>query len=180
MTPAGYMLKSVAAPPGWIGADNAEDIYSVSGHVAKHFADYINFWKHNGYWFFDSPDVVLALAAEHAIETSRLTLFYYEVFEQEFDHVARAWRPVTPEASFGTDVAAPATKTLAGFDVVSFAANTSAECSPLSCTLLAKDIAVNRHCLFETFEQAMEALRSGKFNDTEPGPFRIFAVYTLD
>ena len=44
---------------------------------------------------------------------------------------------------------------------------------------LAREIAVNRHCLFDSFEQAKAALETGKFDNTEPGPHRIFAVYSV-
>jgi hypothetical protein len=68
---------------------------------------------------------------------------------------------------------------LAGYDVATFAAGTSPECSPLSCNGLAAELAANRHCLFESLEQAKQSLETGKFDHSEPGPFRIFAVYTL-
>ena len=53
MTPVGYMAKHIASRPDWLKANEVEDIYSVSNCVSDDFADYINFWKHNGYWFFD-------------------------------------------------------------------------------------------------------------------------------
>lgn len=56
MLPAGYMSKRVVRKPGWLKANGVDDIYSVSGCVSKDFADYITSWKHNGYWFFDSPE----------------------------------------------------------------------------------------------------------------------------
>jgi hypothetical protein len=57
---------------------------------------------------------------------------------------------------------------------------TSPECSPLSCNSLATGIVVNRHCLFDSFEQAVRALEAGAFDNSEPGPFRIFAVYKIE
>jgi hypothetical protein len=33
--------------------------------------------------------------------------------------------------------------------------------------------------LFESFDEAKAALESGKFDNAEPGPHRIFAVYTV-
>ena len=44
------------------------DIYSISNCVSKHFADYIKFWKHNGYWFFNSPEIIRQLAQENSID----------------------------------------------------------------------------------------------------------------
>jgi len=50
MIPAGYMAKMVVGKPDWVTAGNVLDIYSISNHASRDFADYINFWKHNGYW----------------------------------------------------------------------------------------------------------------------------------
>jgi hypothetical protein len=75
-------------------------------------------------------------------------------------------------------VAIPKIKQLEGFDVVSFSLQNSPECSPLSCSL-AQIIPVNRHCLLATFEEAVTALEAGLFDQSEPGPFRFFAVYTV-
>ena len=78
----------------------------------------------------------------------------------------------------------PQHSTREGFDVVTYSVQTSAECSPLSCNGLAKDVCVadvsvadvcvadvsvpdvcvNEHCLFATFEEAKGALESGLFD----------------
>jgi hypothetical protein len=179
MIPAGYLYKKVAARPEWLKAGNVADIYSLSGCISEDFADYVNFWKHNGYWLFDSPEVITEIAVSAGIDLSGTTLFYYEVYEYEFDEDTKAWSEFPPEPSFTTDVREPAFKHLEGFDVVTFTARTSPECSPLSCNSLAAEIPVNRHCLFDTFDAAKAALESGLFRNSEPGPYRIFAVYTL-
>jgi hypothetical protein len=62
MIPVGYMAKRVITRPDWIKASRVADIYSVSNHVSDNFADYINYWKHNGYWFFDSPMIIQEMA----------------------------------------------------------------------------------------------------------------------
>jgi len=69
---------------------------------------------------------------------------------------------------------------LEGFDVATFFAGNSAECSPLSCNGVASEIETNRHCLLNSFEAAEDALNSGKFAVGEPGPHRIFAGYSVD
>jgi hypothetical protein len=67
-----------------------------------------------------------------------------------------------------------------GFDVVTFFAGTSPEHSPLSCNGMAKKIPTNEHCLIDSFEEAQAALVRGDFKNAEPGPYRIFAVYSVD
>lgn len=145
----------------WLNAGAVIDIYSVSGCVSEDFADYINYWKHNGYWLFDSPEVMESLAKAENIDLSGTTLFYYEVYEYEFDHNLKEWRAFVSEKSFLTNVQIPTDKYLQGFDVVNFTAHTSPECSPLSCNHLASTISVNQHCLFNTFREAQSAIEQG-------------------
>jgi hypothetical protein len=180
MIPVGYMSKKVVARPVWLKAAGVEDVYAVSGCISGPFAHYIDWWKHNGFWFFNSPDDIRELCRTHAIDTSGNILFYYEVFEKQFDEQTKAWRPFTPEAAFPTRVEQPSHPLLAGYDLTTFSVGTSPECSPLSCNSMATELPVNRHCLFDTFEAAAAALESGRFAGCEPGPFRIFAVYTVE
>ena len=63
--------------------------------------------------------------------------------------------------------------------MVNFTAHTSPECSSLSCNSLATTIPVNQHCLFNTFKEAQSAIEQGFFENSEPGPYRIFAVNTV-
>jgi hypothetical protein len=174
--PAGYMYKKVASALDWLGVP---EICSVSGCISEEFTDYIQHWRHNGYWLFDSPALIEALAAENAIDLTGLTLFYYEVFEAQYDEEGRGWEPFGPEPSFVTRVERPVAAQLEGYDVVTFHAGTNPECSPLSCNELAKHIAVNRKCLLDSFERAKASLEQGLFDQSEPGPFRIFAVHTV-
>lgn len=179
MIPVGYIYKKIATRPEWLQAGSVRDVYSVSGCMSAYFADYINFWKHNGYWFFDSPKIIEDLARERAIDLTGMKLFYYEVFENEYDEKEKKWQAFKPEESFTTNVKPPAKKQLEGFDVVTFWARTSPECSPLSCNNLAKEIAVNEHCLLADFDAAKTFIETGKFDNSEPGPHRIFAVYSV-
>src|SRR5580700_9833837 len=177
MIPAGYMAKRVRKPKGF-QIDGIGDVHSVSGCVNENFADYIQYWKHNGYWLFDSPEIIRTVARENSIQLEGTSLFYYEVYEMEFD--GQSWCPYQPESSFTTNIAPAAGKKLEGFDVVTFFAKNSPECSPLSCNGMAKEIHTNDHCLLATFEEAYDGLTSGVFKDAEPGPFRIFAVYSVE
>ena len=152
MVPAGDMAKRVAAPEG-MGLERVSSIYS-----AGNFTDYISYWKHNGYWFFDSPEIIIDIARENSIDLAGTVLFFYEVHELQF---GGEWTHFEPEASFGTDVNLPEAKVLEGYDVVTFSAETSPECSPLSCNGLAADVPTNTRCLLESFEQARSLLESG-------------------
>jgi hypothetical protein len=177
MIPAGYMAKRVSKKPDWLRAKQVIDIYSVSGCMCENFADYIEYWKHNGFWFFDSPAVIRAVAQENSINLEGTSLFYYEAHELEFD--GKNWLAFGPEPSIPTNVLLPSSKQLEGFDVATFSNRNAPECSPLSCNGLAEEVATNSHCLFASFEEAEMNLKSGAFSGTEPGPYRIFSVYSV-
>lgn len=179
MIPAGYMAKWILnRPEGFINSGFI-DIYSVSRCMSEDFADYIQYWKHNGYWFFDSPQIIQQIAEEHSIELTGTKLFYYEVYNLEFHDDDNGWKSFEPDASFVTDIEKPGSKNLEGYDIVTFSVGNSAECSPLSCNLLAETIPVNKHCLLSSFDNACQLLESGKFKNSEPGPYRIMAVYSV-
>jgi hypothetical protein len=179
MRPAGYMAKFVEARPDWLACPGVSGIYSVSNCISDDFCDYINFWKHNGYWFFDNPAIVLEVASEAGVKLKGATLFYYEAHELEFDQEHERWQSFDPAEHFPVDVVAPSDASLEGFDVVSFYVRSNPECSPLSCNSLAESLPVNEHCLFGSFAEAVSAIESGQFRQGEPGPLRVFSVHTV-
>jgi hypothetical protein len=178
MTPAGYMAKRVAPWPESMAPGRVVDIYSLSGCISATFCDYIKYWKHNGFWMFDSPEIIRELADENSIDLTGMRFFYYEVHELEFSD-ARQWVPLQPDESFQTQVVVPQTKTLEGYDVVTFSVGSSPECSPLSCNWLSSEIETNQHCLLTSLQEAQQLLEAGRFEHSEPGPYRIFAVYSV-
>jgi len=179
MIPAGYMAKKVVTTPDWLKANGVEDIYAVSGCISKDFADYIQFWKHNGYWLFDAPAIIEQVAKKHLIDLAGTTMFYYEVYEQEFDDAKEQWCPYEREPSVTTNVRSPERTILGGFDVVNSVTRNRPECSPLSCNSLANEIQTNSHCLLSDFDTAKRLIETGRFKNSEPGPYRIYAVYTI-
>ena len=180
MIPVGYMAKRVSAAPEWMRAVRVTDVYSLTDCVNDDFADYVDSWKHNGYWLFDQPEIITELARELSIDLTATTLFYYEAYEQEY--TGDAWRAFEPWDPPGIHVVEPVAKRLEGFDVVTFWPKNSPQPlhSPLSCNGLAEDIPTNSHCLLETFDDAKSALERGAFKKGEPGPHRIFAVYSVE
>ncbi len=179
MRPIGYMYKRVCVAPQWLNAPHVADVYSLSNHVSEDFADYINYWRHNGYWLFNSAKVMRALAEEHSISLQGLKLFYFEAHDLQYDDSSGKWVSFEAESSFETNVQPPGACTLEGFDVTTFSAGTSPECSPLSCNSVAADLPTNSHCLFPTFEAAVRAVEEGRFKNAEPGPYRIIGVYSV-
>ena len=111
MIPTGFMAKRVVNKPDWPPANGVKDIYSVSGCISKDFANYINFWKHNGHWLFNSPEVIEQVAWEHSIDLAGTTMFYYEVYEREFNDEKELWCPYQSGQSFTTNILLPECKT---------------------------------------------------------------------
>jgi hypothetical protein len=182
--PVGYLYKKVSKADGDLKARNIVDFFSVGtcgAGISPPFTDYISHWKHNGYWLFNSPDIMREIARAEDIDLSSMTLFYYEVYEYELNQSAgeeeKTWMPVQRDPSFSTEVLVPERKVLTGFDVVEYVYRNAPECSLLSCSALAKEFSVNSHCLFDSVEEAKAALETGKFHECEPGPYRLLAVY---
>lgn len=173
--PMGYLYKKIAPKPDWIKA-SIEDVYSISDCVSENFAEYINYWAHNDYWIFNSPEIMQKIAVDMNIDLSEMQLFYYEIYKLQHDN---EWQTFTPNPSFITDILTPQDKKLKGFDVATFSQGNFPECSPLSCNNLADKQTINNHCLFDTFEEAKKAIDEGLFNKGEPGPYRIIAVYRV-
>jgi len=179
MTPAGYIAKKIHTSTDWLNNSAVEDIWSVSNCMSEVFCDYIPHWRHNGYWLFDTPGAIRDVATEKGIDLSACRMFYYEIHGQQYDDDNNAWETFGAESSLETRVQVPAEKQLEGFDVVSFSTQSAPECSPLSCNGLASTCAVNQHCLLASFEEAKQLIESRALENSEPGPFRIFAVYTF-
>src|SRR5258708_28404099 len=107
MIPVGYMAKKIAKRMDWPRAENVIDIYSVSHCVSHDFADYINFWKHNRYWFFDTLNIIRQLARENRIDLSGMKFFYYHVYERQYDTEKDYSTELHPSASSVTAVRLP-------------------------------------------------------------------------
>ncbi|MCV6636840.1 hypothetical protein [Candidatus Albibeggiatoa sp. nov. NOAA] len=195
MIPIGYLPKIIVKKPDCLNAENVIDIYSVGDCISGSFADYIDYWVHNGYWIFNSLEDIQNLVKQEGLSFAGTRMFYYEAYQYEFDQDNQKWLAFFPTQSIPTDVQMPTHKSLAGYDIVTFNRRTNPACSPHSCDYVAlpehsplscnyvaaeSGIVVNKHCLFHTFEEAKEALEMGVFEKAEPGLYRIFAVYTVD
>ena len=177
MIPLGYLAKRIPNErPDWLHAPEVVDVYSVSGCVNDSLAEYSDGWKHNGFWMFDSPADIQTAAVANGIDLKDASLFFHEAYESEFDGDDRL--PILPDAAFETQVLVPVTKHLEGFDVVTFCDGPNSH-SPLSCNSVAAEVETNQHCLFASFDEAVAALESDAFDQCEPGPYRIYAVYSV-
>ncbi|MFC1833594.1 hypothetical protein ACFL2Q_02525 [Thermodesulfobacteriota bacterium] len=181
MIPIGYMAKRVSLRPDWLHAPGVEDIYSVSHCVSDDFTEVCIHEDLNSYWFFDSPSIIWKIAKAYSIDMKGTKLFYYEMYELEFDHDEndQEWLAISVTTERSSCVVEPDEKHLEGYDLATYYAGEYPECSPLSCNHMAQEIPTNRHCLLATFAEAKQYLEKGFFVDCEPGIYRIIAVYSV-
>ncbi len=177
------MAKFVAARPEWVKAERVSDLFSLSGDFStKDFVHYIDDWQEfepdldNGYRLYDSPEIVRQLAGAHHVDLADSMFFFYEVYELEYDGDDAEWYSFDP--AFRTQgVVVPSVKELEGFDVVSDGGWPVPGWSVVAG--VADVVEANEHCLLPSLERARQSLNEGRFDKTEPGPFRIFAVYSV-
>jgi hypothetical protein len=167
--------------PAWLEASNIVDVYSVSSCVnddfdADIYATPIYEALRNEQGLYNSVDDIRTAAQSASIDLQEATLFYYEVHPLELD--GKCWLPLEPDVSAENRVEQPTNKVLQGFDVVTLCDGPNSH-SPLSCNSIAQDVATDSHCLLETFAEAELHLNNGSFDDGEPGPYRIYAVYRV-
>ena len=189
MLPAGYLLKRIVPPPSWLadGPSYVADVCSVADCVNDNVVDIQEAWKHNSFGLANTPEALFELVSEKEANTEKSVLFYYTAYENEmpsdgwiFDPLQ--WRPRTPASSSLTpDAVEPppeGSSTLLGYDVVVFEDYLCH--SPLSCNSIAKDLAVNEHCLLGSLEEAVTAIDAGAFGGgCEEGAYTVFSVYRV-
>lgn len=189
MIPAGYLLKRVSPPPGWLrdGIEHVRAVCSVADCVNDNLVDVQTAWLHNGFGVANDPSVLRNLADESGVTKNDATLFFYEAYEWELESDGWTfnpdeWRPRTAVQSAGVrDVVLyppPGSAELLGYDVVVF--GDYLEHSPLSCNSIAQTLSVNEHCLFNTFDEAKQAIDRGAFGGgCEDGAYSIYSVSTV-
>jgi hypothetical protein len=79
------MAKRILRRPDFPHAAHVIDTYSGGNCVFRSFADYLDYWDHNGCCFFDSPEVIRSIAPENSTILRDHRRPYYEAHELEFD-----------------------------------------------------------------------------------------------
>ena len=179
MIDLGYMAKRIVGRPDWLDVAAVREVYSVSDCVSENFCDYVGYWMHNGFWFFDTPAAIQAVADAEGVPLSDAELLYYRGHPRQYEG-GGVWSEYSAEDGFRTEVEPPASARLLGYDVAAYSMQNAPECSPLSCNGLAARVDVNEHCLMRTLDYAIDRLQSGAFDGSEPGPYRIIAVYAVE
>jgi hypothetical protein len=184
MIAAGYGVRNISIDRNWLGLEHVKDSYCAID-CTEQLIEY-DFPRINGHDFCDSPSVIEDIALEQNVSLEGVKMFYYEVYNQEFDEETLAWRDfkdLSRIEGIDTDVQIPSHFTFEGFDIRPYMY--TPQCSVLFCNQVAKDVTVNEHCLISDFETAKSFIESECRNSEikqlgEPGPYRIYAVYTIN
>ena len=171
----GYFARPTARRKDWPHAEVVEEICNASTCMSACDWDWINEWRHNEMWVFDSPE--LALEVVPVERRPGCDLYAYRLFPVRFVESRREPFAIPDVAPASLD----ATFERLGYDLVSRSQDNKFECSPISCNGLAADVPVNRHCLLDDAESAFalaETLEvAGQPMRGEPGPYFVVEVW---
>lgn len=178
--PVGYMAKRIKSAD-MLKPEHIREIYSVSGHISPYFMkNRFRLKEPNPYWLFNSPTQIQAEAESADVRLDGAEALYYEAYSREFVEGLCVWQESETNWDGLKQIAPPMEPIFRGFDAVTYCGGNDAECSTLSCNYMAHEAsdAVNAHCLFDSFETAVEHLEK-ELIIAEPGPYRLLAVYTV-
>ena len=166
----GYFPKTSPIPPAWLHPSHVREICSVSHCVALPPPDWIEHWRHNDFFFFntiaDAESIVPPGAVGYHIFAYRLLLITFSEGRQT--PIPAPILPLEP---------LPSSFVSLGFDAVSKYCTPYFECSPLSCNGALAKYAVNEYCLFASPEEAVVAATLWSAKDVmEPGDYFVLEV----
>lgn len=166
----GYFPKRTAKRPEWVTAD-VEEVCSASECISSGPDGWIDHWKHNDLFLFDSPEVAEAVLPPE--RRAEFEMYAFRLFPIRFHHGERQPTAI-PELAV---IPPPHDFERLGLDVVSKSCDSTFEHSPLSCNNLASEHRVNRHCLVDDAGYAFELAAAFAQTQPEPGPFFVVEVW---
>jgi hypothetical protein len=167
----GYFPKRVIPKPDWLEAAGVKEICSVSTCISEDPDGWIEHWLHNDLWVFPTIESARrVLPVDEA--AAAFQIHAYRMFPTQFDHGVESPYPI-PSLQVEP---LPADFVRLGYDAVGRSSDTAFDCSPLSCNHGAEEFAVNRYCLVNDAEQALELARIFSMGNWEPGPYFVVEV----
>jgi hypothetical protein len=122
----GYLPKRTIKRPEWLKAD-VEEICSASECSSSGPDGWVNQWKHNELFLFDSAEIAASIVPD--ADGAAYDLYAFRLYPIRF--ADGAWQPyVIHELQV---VPLSDEDTFLGFDAVSKSCGSTFECSPLSC-----------------------------------------------
>jgi hypothetical protein len=166
----GYFPKKTVRLPEWLKAAHIEEVCSVSECVSAGPADWIDAWKHNEHWVFNSPSAAASVIPEGH---DGFDIYAFKQYPARIvDGVVEDEEVCAPDVVGLTD-----DFEFLGFDAVSRSCGNAFECSPLSCNHGAESIPCNPKCLFDSLEEAIEGAKGFSSGTWEPGPYYVVEVH---
>jgi len=167
----GYFPKIVVVKPEWLkDVPIIEDIYSVSDCISTAPPNWIDQWKHNEMWKYDTPELAWSVVPKQ--DRERYSLFAYRILPRLYD--------ASGESTFSLPrlnvSPLPRTYISQGFDAVSRSMGNDFECSPLSCNYMAREYPVNKHCLIADLDTVVTMAKTFAVANPEPGPYCVVEV----
>lgn len=190
----GYFPKpTVRTRKGWGAARNVEELCNLGHYTNEGPSNWVDQWKHNEMWLFDSEEMareVIADAIEVKVEPDPNRDPPWQVHlcrEQRttFDFYAYKMLPTRFNDGLETQVELPPLDVAPlpddyerlGYDAVNKTCCPHFECSPLFCNGMADEIPVNRYCLIDEPERALEVARDFSIRKPEPGTYFTLEVW---
>jgi hypothetical protein len=166
----GYVAKRYTPPPAYIERPGLREVASVSDCLVERPKGWLDLWRHNDWYLYDSPELAREIAREcRAYDWPVTALFLYPVqFEPDEEVPLDVQSTAAPPGDLFQRL---------GWDVVSRHLTEMFECSPLSCNNLAKDVAVNDACLLDSEAEAIAVARRCAVEQPEPGSYFVIEVW---
>jgi len=172
----GFLPKKVARNPAWLKNPVVEAIGSISECISKAPPGRIDHWIHNDLALYDTLEAAQAVIPQGQEDDYKI--FAYRVFPVCFDA-----QGMKAEEAWVGKVNAPATILhgweFLGYDLAGRSTGYGFECSPLSCNHCAENTPVNRYCLLDDLQLAIQkGIEFGNpQSGVEPGPYYLVEVY---
>lgn len=167
----GYFPKRKMLRPVWLKNPQIEQICSASDCISEGPIDWIDQWRHNDMWAYDTAELAWSVVPE--AERKDFEIHAYRMFPVIFE--AGAEKPF--ELPLLQVKPLPDTFELLGFDAVSRTMGNIFEHSPLSCNHMADEIAVNRYCLVDNEQAAFQMAQRFEAGEGEPGLYYVVEVW---
>jgi len=167
----GYFPKRTMKKPDWLKSASVEEVCSASTCVSTAPDGWIDQWRHNEMWVYDTTELAWSVVPDSLRE--KFDLFAYQLFPVVIDNGQQ--QPFQIPTLHVQPL--PGSFERLGYDVVSRSCGTNFECSPLSCNHMAEHVTVTSHCLVADVNMAFQLAREFESGGCEPGPYYIVEVW---
>ena len=167
----GYFPKKRITIPDLFKTAIVSRMASVSECIAPGPDDWVNQWRHNELFLFDTPELAASVIPKSPDDV--FDIYEYRAFPFRIDRdVRKPWDiDIQTPVLIGDD-----RLTVLGFDMVSRSTGSAFECSPLSCNGFADEWPTNDYCLIDDADTAIEYAHKLSVGNAEPGPYCVIRV----